>query len=192
MSLTPHPPTAARRAPPSPSGRGFRRAYALRIANKSPRFQRPGLSRPDLVLTLPAALILYPPRRGERAHGQRPMRRRGAIERRALSAAGPACVRTSSNLMSLVPAGLGTRIQRGVRAGLATGPWKRGRSGDPDAAGPVRRGRSGQGVNSAPAPRLPDNDRAERLASSKRLVLHFLRTVSGAPRPFPSPQRVSA
>src|SRR5437868_6468363 len=28
-----------------------------------------------------AALILTPPRRGERAHGQRPMRRRGAIER---------------------------------------------------------------------------------------------------------------
>jgi hypothetical protein len=33
------------------------------------------------------ARILISPRRKERAHGQRPMRRRGAIEREALSAA---------------------------------------------------------------------------------------------------------
>ena len=36
---------------------------------------------PNLSSPLPTTLILTSPRRGERAHGQRPMRRRGAIER---------------------------------------------------------------------------------------------------------------
>src|SRR5690349_14109429 len=36
---------------------------------------------PNLSSPLQTALILIPPRRRERAHGQRPMRRRGAIER---------------------------------------------------------------------------------------------------------------
>ncbi|MDR7117169.1 hypothetical protein J2X41_003083 [Caulobacter sp. BE254] len=61
-------------------------ACAQRSANKASRFQHPELSRPDLVPTLPDPRILIPPRRRERAHGQRPMRRRGAIEREAPSA----------------------------------------------------------------------------------------------------------
>jgi len=80
-SVAPHPPTAARRAPPSPHGRGGEMTYARRIASKVSGFQRPELSRPDLIPTVPGARILVSPRRRERAHGQRPMRRRGAIER---------------------------------------------------------------------------------------------------------------
>ena len=37
---------------------------ARRIANQPPRFQRPELSRPELILTLPDARMLVSPRRG--------------------------------------------------------------------------------------------------------------------------------
>ena len=121
MSYPPHPPTAARRAPPFPHGRGFKRVDAQRIENKVQRFQRPELSRPEFIPTLQTARMLVPPRRMERAHGQRPMRRRGAIEREALSAMSSACVGTASNLASLVPVGPGTQIRRDVRAGFAAG-----------------------------------------------------------------------
>ena len=49
------------------------------------------------------------------------MRRRGAIEREALSAMVSACVGATSNLASLVLAEHGTRIRRDAGADLAAG-----------------------------------------------------------------------
>jgi hypothetical protein len=136
-----------------------RRVHARRMANKVPRFQRPELSRPDLVLTLRTARILDPPRRRERAHGQRPMRRRGAIEREALSAG---------------PLGTKPRVSRAGRAWNTKTAWREGRlggrramkgsrsgTGFVDLARPSEASRR-RGFNKAQRRGLPDNDRAER------------------------------
>ena len=65
---------------------------------------------------------------------------------------GFACVGTSSNLTSLEPVGPGTQKRRGVRAGLAAGPQKRGRSGIPMLRDPSVGGDRGR-ASTAPPPR---------------------------------------
>ena len=104
------------------SARPRLRRFTLGVQRANPRdFNALNFLDPIWSSLSPTARILDPPRRRERAHGQRPMRRRGAIEREALSAVLSACVRAGSNLASLVPVGPGTQIRRDVRADLATG-----------------------------------------------------------------------
>jgi hypothetical protein len=78
-------------------------------------------------------------------------------------------------------------VERGQSACIAHWPA-------PSAAGPVGNDwdRVRLSLNRAAHRMLADNDGAERLASSKRYLSQTLRTSSGAPRPFPFPQRFPA
>ena len=51
-------------------------------------------------------------------------------------------------------------------------------------------GASGKALRAPPAGGFLENDGAERLGFVETVILHTLRTVSGAPRPFPIAQRV--
>ena len=60
-------------------------AYPQRIASELQRFQRPELSRPDLVPTRQTGRILIAPESTGRAHVRRPLRLSGVVEREALA-----------------------------------------------------------------------------------------------------------
>ena len=67
--------------------------------------------------------------------------------------------------------------------GYAGGP------GIPMLRDPSVGGASGKALRAPPAGGLLENDRAERSGFVETVFIKELRTVSGAPRPFPSAQR---
>jgi hypothetical protein len=136
-------------------------AYARRIASKASGFQRPELSRPQSVLTLSDRRILVSPRRRERAHGQRPMRRRGAIER-DWAGGGYSSVSGDFHRWEARP----PSASNGDKArDLPIGPRPR-RPVSPERG----RDRVRLSLNRAAHRTLADNERAERSASSKRYL----------------------
>ena len=78
--------------------------------------------------------------------------------------------------------------RRGRQAfgGYAGGP------GIPMLRDPSVGGASGKALRAPPAGGLLDNDRAERSGFVETVITQTLRTMSGAPRPFPYLQRRSA
>ena len=72
---------------PEPSlGRWLRETYPRRSGNKTRRFQRPKLSRPELILTPQTAPIMLAPGSTGRGVGRRPDGLSGVDEREGLSA----------------------------------------------------------------------------------------------------------
>jgi hypothetical protein len=133
--------------------------------------------------------ILSSPRREERAHGQRPIAAAGGDRAGALVGGGGDSA--TSSIPEVVDPG--TQKRRWTQADesdrrmetSASGIWLRGRTRPPEAS-------RASGCEQHHDVTLPDNDRAERLASSKRYSSNLHRTASGAPRPFPSLQRSAA
>jgi len=98
-----------------------------------------------------------------------------------------------TNLTSLVPVGRGPQIRRDVRidqsnrlASNARGP------GLESLIQPARRRlQGGEARIGLSAAALPDNDRAERSGFVETVTTQTLRTMSGAPQPFPFTQRLA-
>jgi hypothetical protein len=136
-------------------------AYPWPIRAEPQRFQRPELSRPVSVLTPSDPRILVSPRREERAHGQRPMRRRGAIERDwaggGYSSVSGAFHRWEARPPSASSGDKARDLPIGPRPCRPVSP-ERGRD------------RVRLSLNRAAHRTLANNERAERSASSKRYL----------------------
>ena len=170
--------------------RGQSCLYPRAFPNKSPLIQRPETKTSAPILRVQTCRIMLSPRREERAHGQRPLRRRGVIEREAQSMAGGVrCAPGRQPRCSLAAVGRGKQKRRDfegrtssrrVREDRQSG---RGTLSRPPVGG-FKAARPEQGSSAA---RFRQNDHAERTASSKR---YFFKLTSGrgpdAPRPFPS------
>ena len=114
------------------------------------------------------------------------MRRRGAIEREAPSAV---FWDQTSRLWSRSGLEHKNDVARGLAEQQAGGDALAVRDRGSLTWPARRRLQGGEAPTGLSAAALPDNDRAERSGFVETVFIFKLRTMSGAPRPFPSAQR---